>query len=55
VTRAKIKALTKKSKRPGKPKSTPGPKPETLKIKGGWKETIKKSFTKKKPADGWPE
>lgn len=37
-----------------KPKAPPGPKPETLKIKGDWKQAIKQSFTKKKPANGWP-
>ena len=37
-------------------KATPGPKPDTLKIEGiGWEDAVKKSFTKKKPASGWPK
>ena len=38
-----------------KKKLTPGPEPEILKIKGDWKEAIKKSLTKKKPREGWPK
>ena len=34
-------------------KLTPGPKPDTLKIEGKWQDAVKKSLTKKKPADGW--
>lgn len=31
-------------------------KPEVLRIEGiGWEDTVKKSFTKKKPATGWPK
>jgi len=38
------------------PKSTPGPKPDVLKIDGiGWEDAVKKSFQKKKPAGGWPK
>jgi hypothetical protein len=32
-----------------------GPKPETLKIEGNWKDAVKKSLAKKKPATGWPK
>jgi hypothetical protein len=33
-----------------------GPKPEILKIEGvKWKDAIKKSFQKDKPASGWPK
>jgi hypothetical protein len=35
--------------------ATPGPKPGTLKIDGSWKDAIKKSLEKKKPAEGWPK
>jgi len=41
-------------KRPKKP-ATPGPKPDTLKIKGDWRSAVKKSLMKKKPAEGWPK
>jgi hypothetical protein len=37
-----------------KPAKT-GPKPDTLKIEGKWREAIKKSLSKKKPPDGWPK
>ena len=39
-------------------KKTPvkrGPKPDTFKIDGEWKAAVKKSFSKKKPAAGWPK
>ena len=36
-------------------KTTPGPKPELLKVKGNWKQAIKKSLAKKKPPEGWPK
>lgn len=35
--------------------SKPGPKPETLKIEGDWREAVKKSLAKKRPAEGWPK
>jgi hypothetical protein len=38
-----------------KKKATPGPKAERLKLKGNWKDLVKKSLSKKKPAEGWPE
>lgn len=43
------------------PKKTPpaplkrGPKPDLLKIEGDWKDAVKKSLAKKKPATGWPK
>jgi hypothetical protein len=46
------KKATKSNKRSD---STPGPKPDTLKIDGNWEEAVKKSFTKKKPPEGWPK
>jgi hypothetical protein len=42
-------------KNPTPPKVVPGPKPDTLKIEGDWKEAIKTSLNKKKPSDGWPK
>ena len=38
-----------------KQKGIPGPKPETFKIEGSWKDAVKKSFQKQKPAEGWPQ
>ena len=32
-----------------------GPKPDVLKIDGGWKEAMKRSLQKKKPPEGWPK
>lgn len=43
----------KKDKRTGKAK--PGPKPETLKLKGEWHRAIKRSLAKRKPPEGWPK
>ncbi len=31
-----------------------GPKPNLLKLQGDWKEAVKKTLAKKKPAEGWP-
>jgi len=43
-------------KKKNKPKrEKPGPKPEVLKLEGDWKEAVKKSLAKKKPANGWPK
>jgi len=42
-------------KKPTPPKAPPGPKPDLLKIEGDWKDAVKKSFEKKKPAEGWPK
>jgi hypothetical protein len=44
-----------KPKRGSKKAITPGPKPDALKIKGNWRDAIKKSLSKKKPAEGWPK
>jgi hypothetical protein len=38
-----------------KKKTTPGPKAERPKLKGNWKDLVKKSLSKKKPAEGWPK
>jgi hypothetical protein len=44
----------KEAKKPTK--QTPsGPPPDMLKIPGNWKDAVKKSFEKKKPAGGWPK
>jgi hypothetical protein len=32
-----------------------GPKPDVLKLEGNWKDAVKKSLSKKKPPEGWPE
>ncbi len=42
---------TTKKKKPAKT----GPKPNALKIEGNWKDAVKKSLAKKKPATGWPK
>jgi hypothetical protein len=42
-TKAKPKKATKR-----------GPKPDTLKLEGNWRNAVKKSLTKEKPVDGWP-
>jgi len=44
-----------KNKGTKKEQRTPGPKPETLKLKGDWSAAVKKSLAKKKPAEGWPK
>ena len=44
-----------KSRRLGKPKATPGPKPDMLKLDADWQKAIKKSLSKKKPREGWPK
>jgi len=46
--------MSKPEQQKKKEKATPGPKADTLKIKGSWRAAIKKSLTKKKPAEGWP-
>jgi hypothetical protein len=35
--------------------ATPGPQADRLKIDRNWKDAVKKSFEKKKPAEGWPK
>jgi hypothetical protein len=47
--------MTKKIEKEPPPNTTPGPKPDLLKIKGNWQDAIKKSFGKKKPPGGWPK
>lgn len=37
-----------------KKKAPPGAKADRLKLSGNWKELVKKSLSKKKPAEGWP-
>lgn len=32
-----------------------GPKPDTVKIEGGWVQAVKKALKKKRPAEGWPK
>jgi hypothetical protein len=32
-----------------------GPKPDILKVEGDWKDAVKKSLAKQKPAAGWPK
>ena len=46
---------TKKHQHAARAKETPGPKPEVLKIDGDWRDAVKKSLEKKKPATGWPK
>jgi hypothetical protein len=43
------KRIRRKAKQP---RTAPGPKPDVLKLFGDWKDAIKKSFEKKKPATG---
>jgi hypothetical protein len=43
-----------KKKSADRPKSAPGPKPDVLKIRGNWKDAVRQSLQKKKPAEGWP-
>jgi len=44
-----------KLKQPNKKLNTPGPKPEVLKLDGNWRDAVKRSLAKKKPANGWPK
>jgi hypothetical protein len=39
---------------PKKP-TTPGPKADLVKLSGNWRDAIKRSLAKKKPASGWPK
>jgi len=36
-------------------KKRPGPEPARLRIKGEWKQAIKKAMKKRKPREGWPK
>jgi hypothetical protein len=47
--------MPKPAEKPAKAKSQRGPKPDLLKIKGKWQDAVKKSLSKKKPAEGWPK
>jgi hypothetical protein len=38
-----------------KKKGKTGPKPEVIKVDGDWRDAVKQSLTKKKPANGWPK
>jgi DNA modification methylase len=51
----KGKPMAKSQKRETKTAATPGPKPDTIKIKGNWKDAVKRSLQKAKPAEGWPK
>lgn len=42
------------SKNPAE-RETPGPKPDTLKIEGDWRDATKRALDKKRPAKGWPK
>jgi hypothetical protein len=42
-------------KRKGKKAAKRGPKPDVLKLEGNWRDAVKKSLAKKKPAEGWPK
>jgi hypothetical protein len=37
-----------------KKKAKSGPKPDILKLRGDWRESMRKSLQKKKPQGGWP-
>jgi hypothetical protein len=43
------------AKKPSKPKAKRGPKPDVLKIEGGWIAAVDKALAKKRPAGGWPK
>jgi len=43
-----------KAKKKTPKKKTPGPKAEVLKLEGNWKDAIRESLKKKRPAGGWP-
>jgi hypothetical protein len=44
-----------KTKQPDKKREARGPKPEALKINGNWRDAVKLSLAKKRPANGWPK
>jgi len=44
-----------KRKSPSRPGSSPGPKPDTLKLSGDWTDAVRLSLQKKKPKEGWPK
>jgi len=47
--------MTTKAPKKAAKKAARGPKPEVLKIVGKWQDAVKKSLSKKKPAEGWPK
>jgi hypothetical protein len=44
---------TKRSAKPKKASQQPGPKADRVKLDGNWRDAMKKSLGKKKPAQGW--
>jgi len=38
-----------------KPRKPTGPKPEVLKLRGGWQVLMGKALAKKRPERGWPK
>ena len=44
-----------KQGRKKKAKKKTGPKPDTLKIEGDWKDAVKKALHKDPPVSGWPK
>jgi hypothetical protein len=38
-----------------KPRKSPGPAPDVLKIEGNWKDAVGKALQVKKPSSGWPK
>jgi len=49
-----MKSTNSKRKKSDRPKASPGPKPDVLKLKGRWQDAVKQSLKKKKPPQGWP-
>jgi hypothetical protein len=48
----------KKARKPGVPTrkgAKRGPKADTLKIEGDWKDAMRRSLQKRKPPEGWPK
>ena len=44
-----------KRKRQASGGAPPGPPPDVLKLEGDWREAVRRSVEKKKPARGWPK
>jgi hypothetical protein len=47
-----------KSRKPGvavRKGAKRGPKEDRLKIEGAWKDAMRQSLQKRKPAEGWPK
>ncbi len=47
--------MASKTKTSSKKRKTPGPKPDTLKLEGNWRDAVSASLKKKKPSKGWPK